>query len=249
MSQPTIPTTGDYALDGELLDLRRRIDALERRLGEASVATAQPTQTVGPGFNGAIEVKSTDGTFDSQEQGLEFLQSDFTLSQSANNAKVAAITKASVLFDHFADVNNGTTVETDLYTDTLTAGLLAANGQKVYARYAGIFVGDATSTQRLRAYFCGTAVLDTGALGIGVTTTYWDLELNVIRVSSSVVRVSAALNTSFASLAAYAVYTEVTGLTLANTQVVKITGQAAGVTGASNQITAKLGYGTWLKAA
>jgi hypothetical protein len=146
------------------------------------------------------------------------------------------------LFDHFTDANNGTTVETDLYSDTLTAGQFATNGQKIVAQYGGIFVGDATSTQQLKAYFGGTVIFDSGALGVGVGTTNWDLYITIIRVSSSVVRCSATLNTSFASLSAYAQYTEVTGLTLANTQVLKITGTAAGVTGASNQITAKEGY-------
>lgn len=149
---------------------------------------------------------------------------------------------SDVLFDHFADANNGTTVETDLYTDTLSAGQLSVNGQKILYQAAGIFVGDATSTQRLKAYFGGTLIFDTGALSIGVTTTNWDLYVTVIRVSSSVVRCSATLTTSFASLNAYASYTEVTGLTLANTQIIKCTGTAAGVTGASNQITAKEGY-------
>lgn len=156
---------------------------------------------------------------------------------------------ADTLFDHFADVSNGTTVETDLYSDTLAAGQLSANGQKIVAQYGGVFVGDATSTQQLKAYFGGTAIFDSGALGVGVGTTNWDLYLTVIRVSASVVRVSATLNTSFASLSAYAKYTEVTGLTLTNTQILKITGTAAGVSGASDQITAKEGYVEWKPAA
>ncbi len=94
----------------------------------------------------------------------------------------------------------------------------------------------------MKAYFGGTLIFDTGALGIGVGTVSWDLYVTIIRVSASVVRCSAALNTSFASLNAYAQYTEVTGLTLVNTQVVKITGTAAGISGASNQITAKEGF-------
>lgn len=146
------------------------------------------------------------------------------------------------LFDHFVDVNNSGTSETDLYSDTLIAGRLASNGDKVIAQYGGQFVGDATSTQRLKVYFAGTLIFDSGALGIGVTAVYWNLLVTIIRESASIVRCTVALNTSFATLNAYATYTKITGLTLANTQIVKITGTAAGVTGASNQITASEGY-------
>lgn len=154
-----------------------------------------------------------------------------------------------VLFDHYADANNGTTVETDLYSDTLAAGQLAANGEKISAQYGGLFVGDATSTQRLKAYFGGSLIFDTGALGLGVATDFWDLWVTVVRESSSVVRCSVAITTNASVLTASATYTRITGLTLTNTQVLKITGTAAGVSGGSNQITAKEGYVQWLPAA
>lgn len=188
----------------------------------ANVFTADqsvPDEAYGSAWNGSVEVPTKNAVYDK----IQTIASD-------------------VLFDHFADANNGTTVETDLYSDTLAAAQLAANGEKILAQYAGIFVGDATSTQRLKAYFGGTLIFDTGALGVGVSTISWDLYIMTMRVSSSVVRCSATLNTSFASLNAYAQYTEVTGLTLANTQILKITGTAAGVSGGSNQITAKEGY-------
>lgn len=178
-----------------------------------------PDEAYGAGWNGSAEVPTKNAIYDK----LETIASD-------------------VLFDHFADANNSGTSETDLYSDTLAAAQLSADGQKIVVQYGGIFTGDATSTQRLKVYFGGTSVFDSGALGVGVGTASWDLYVTLIRVSASVVRVSAALNTSFASLSAYAQYTEVTGLTLANTQVVKVTGTAAGATGASNQITAKEGY-------
>lgn len=161
-----------------------------------------------------------------------------------------ATTKPSKeLFQHFADVANGTTVETDLYSDTIATAQLANNGEKLIAQYGGTFVGDATSTQQLKAYFGGTQVFDSGALGIGVSATYWNLSITIIRESASIVRVTASLTTSFASFSSYATYTKVTGLTLANTQVCKITGTAAGVTGASNQIIASEGMIQWRAAA
>lgn len=150
------------------------------------------------------------------------------------------------IFDHFADANNTNTSETDLYSDTLSAGKLAANGQKISGYYGGIFTGAATSTQRLKVYFGGTAIYDSGALAIGAATDNWAVNVEVIRVSASVVRCIVRATSDFATVVPPVTYTEVTGLTLANTQIIKITGTAAGIAGASNQITAKQGSLTFL---
>lgn len=145
------------------------------------------------------------------------------------------------LFDHYADANNITTGETDLYTDTIAAGKLATNGDKIVAKYQGIFTGAAAASQDLRVYFGGTKIYDSGALSIGVATDNWTLEVLVIRESSTVVRCSVSVNSDFATLFPYSAYTRVTGLTLTGTEILKITGQAAGAGAASNQITATLG--------
>lgn len=151
-----------------------------------------------------------------------------------------------IIFDHFADANNSGTSETDLYTDTLSASTLGTNGDKVVATYQGIFTGAAAATQQLRVYFGGTQIYDSGALSIGAATNNWTVNVVVIRESSSVVRCAVYINSDFATLFPYSTYTRITGLTLSNTQILKITGTAAGAGGASNQITAKLGYLSWL---
>lgn len=153
------------------------------------------------------------------------------------------------IVDHYVDANNGTTVETDLYSDSLAGGTLGVNGDKILAQYGGVFAGSATSTQTLRVYFGGTKIFDSGALAIGAVTDSFDLYISVIRVSATVVRCTVSVTTNFATLNASATYTEVTGLTLANSQILKITGQAGGVGGGSNQITAKHGYVEWLPSA
>lgn len=153
-----------------------------------------------------------------------------------------AQTLSPILFTHIADVNNSGTSETDLYSDTIAAGKYATNGDVIEAQYGGTFTGAATATQQLRLYLGGTLIFDSGALSIGVTTVAWNAYVTTIRESSSIVRTSVSLTTSFASLSAYTAYTKVTGLTLANTQILKITGTAGGVGGASNQITASEGY-------
>lgn len=163
-------------------------------------------------------------------------------------SQVAAV--GGTIIDHYADVGNLTaTGETDLYTDTLNAGTLGTNGDKLEAVYAGTFVGDATSNQRLKAYFGGTLIFDSGALSIGAATDSWNLFVTYIRESSSIVRCSAVLTTNFATLSSYASYTKVTGLTLANTQIVKITGTAGGAVPQNNQIIASMGSVIYLPAA
>lgn len=170
-------------------------------------------------WNGSLEVPTKNAIYDK----IETIGSD-------------------VLFDHFADVGNVGIGEDDLYSDTLVAGQLSANGQKITAVYQGVFVGTAASTQTLRVYFGGTKIYDSGALAVGAATNNWTMDVTAIRVSSSVVRCSVAISTDFGTLFPYSAYTEVTGLTLANTQIIKITGEAAGVGAANNQVIVKLGY-------
>lgn len=163
---------------------------------------------------------------------------------SASKAHVGGVT-----FDHFADAGNTGTGEDDLYSDSIPASTFAVNGDKTVAVYQGIFTGAAASTQQLRAYFGGTKIYDSGALAIGVATNHWTLRVVCIRVSSSVVRCSASLSTDFGTVFPYSTYTEVTGLTLTNAQILKITGEAAGAGAANNQIVAKLSCAEYLPSA
>ncbi len=165
------------------------------------------------------------------------------------NVSLALAKAASyALFDHYATVGNGTTVETDLYSDTLAAGQLAANGDKLEAEYGGSFVSSGTATRQIKLYFGGTAIFDTGALTLSLSAA-WTMYVSIIRVSSSVIRYMISLTTEGAALAAYTAVGELTGLTLANTQVMKITGQAAGVGAASNDILAKMATIVYVPAA
>lgn len=145
------------------------------------------------------------------------------------------------LFDHFANAGNVTTGETDLYSDTTAAGRLAANGQKILAEYSGVFVSSGTATRQIRVYFAGTAIFDSGALTLSLSAS-WHVDLTIIRVSASVVRYTVRMFTEGAALAAYTSTGELTGLTLANTNILKITGQAAGVGAATDDIVARLGH-------
>lgn len=155
------------------------------------------------------------------------------------------------IFDDITDVSNVTTTETTLYSNGIGAARLTANQDKILTQYGGTFAGAVSSTQELRLYFgplgtnADTKIFDSGALSVGVGTTSWDLTITIIRETSAVVRVTVSAVTSSTTLAGDAQYTRVTGLTLTANQFVTLTGTAAGVAAASNQITASEGYGQY----
>lgn len=156
------------------------------------------------------------------------------------NYKSVRMGIGGTLFNHYADVGNVGTGEDDLYSDTLLANTYATNGDAISAHYAGIFVSSATATRRLKAYLGGTLIYDSTALSLS-TSTDWDMKILAIRDSSSSIRCTVTVNTTTASSAPYCTYTRVTGLTLSSTQIIKITGEAAGVGAATDDIVAKLG--------
>lgn len=140
----------------------------------------------------------------------------------------------------YTDGGNTTTSETDLFTYTLVAGKLGANGDRVETQWSGTFVSSGTATRQLRAYFGGTLIFDSGALTVSLAAA-WDVYCTITRVSATVIRYAISMTTEGAALAAYTASGEVTGLTLSNTNIVKITGTAAGVGAATNDIVGKMG--------
>lgn len=157
-----------------------------------------------------------------------------TFNLSFTNTGVAKI------FSHYANVSNSGTAETDLYSDSLPALTLAADGDSLYISYGGGIQGVATSTQRLRFYVGGTNVLDTNNVAF-LNTFAWTGELYLVRESVSVIRVFGECTTSLAPGTTTAGYIRVTGLDLTGAIIVKVTGTAGGASGGSNQITAAAG--------
>lgn len=164
--------------------------------------------------------------------------------QAFDIATISAITQP--IYQAFADLGNSGTTETDIFTYTIPAagGIsnLDVNGKKILLTNSGTVVGSATATRQLRAYFGGTLIYDSTALTMPSNSDYF-IEVTVIRVSASVVRCytrSIAPNNSISDIARCK-YTEVTGLTLANAQIIKITGTAAGTGAATNDIVSRAG--------
>ena len=171
------------------------------------------------------------------------------LAVSVLNAKVGG-----TIYDFTSSVASTHTdgTEDDLFTRTLPAGTLAAVGQKLEFVAGLSIVGSATATRKLKVYFGGTAIFDTGAI-VFATSGAAELFCTGIVVDATPtackVRWIITLTSQTATLASYTGYTEVTGLTLTNTQILKITGAAAGTGAAAADITAVLGSIDWKPAA
>jgi hypothetical protein len=152
-----------------------------------------------------------------------------------------------VLKDFITDAGNSGTSETDLYSITLSASTLDADKEKIEAQYAGVFVFSATATRRLRIYFAGTSIFDTGALTLAAAGT-WDIYLTLIRTGSTTGRAIVSMTVQGAPLAAYTAETDLTGLDFTTTNILKITGTAAATGAATNDIVAKIGGVKWMPA-
>lgn len=140
--------------------------------------------------------------------------------------------------DHYADANNGTTVETDLYTDTLAP--LEHDGDKITAQYVVTYAANANN-KTTKIYFGGTVIYTTGAIARNNAAATDAYHVLIIRESATVVRCVVYANNHSGAVALVSVantYTRITGLTLTNPQILKITGQSSA---ASSDITARMG--------
>ena len=177
---------------------------------------------------------------------IEAISGDLITARGSYASMAARIAKTPIsLFNLYANISTTSTGGSfdDLQSVTIAAGQLASNGDRLVARWVGQLVGHATATRQVRVVFGGTTIADSTAYVTGYGGIYvWDIE--IVRVSSSVVRTSLnGNNPAYSALSALpfagAAYTEVTGLTLANTQVLKITAAATGAGAASGDITGR----------
>lgn len=169
---------------------------------------------------------------------------------TAAGTKFARI--GGVIFDHYADTgSNGTSgSEADLYSDSIPASTLGTNGDKLQATY-GCTLANTTSTKRVKIYFGGTAIFDSGALTISASSEI-NLYVDIIRDSATTIRYAISANTSGASTGSFAATGKLTGLTLSNANILKITGLSTNVIGsdaAANDVNAILGTVEWKPAA
>lgn len=131
-------------------------------------------------------------------------------------------------------------VETDLHSFTTVASSLGTDGDGFKVTSAGTFAGNAAATSQLRVYFGGTQIFASGALTAAAAGS-WHIECEIIRSSSSTVRCVTKMTTANAITVPLVTQTDLTGLTLSNSNILKVTGQGGGASPALNDIVYKLG--------
>lgn len=148
------------------------------------------------------------------------------------------------LFDSTTTVSTTNTSELDLHTYTLPVGQLGIDQQKVLAMYAGTFAS-LLSTPTIRVYFGGVKVFDSGALSISIlSTASWCVRVWIQRVSATSVNVDIELLSNVLTQSYRSTVSNVTVSSLAaNTNILKITGQASLLTGV---ISRTMATGEWV---
>jgi len=171
-----------------------------------------------------------------------FLQLQTSASASVGNV-------GGSIFDKFTDTSSTSTdgTEDDLISHTTVANTLAVNGDAIRFRWSVQTVAHATATRKVKVYFAGTAVYDSTALATAAVETL-DGETLIERVSSTVVRCTTRVVNDGATAFKKTQYTELTGLTLTSTNILKLTGAAAAAGAASADIVAKMDKVEWLSA-
>lgn len=145
-----------------------------------------------------------------------------TLQRQAGSSTKNAQAGGSI-FEKFSDTSTSGTGETDIVTHTLPASLLATDGDRVECVYGGsMTAGGANRVWKL--YFGGTSVGANLYQGASASWTRWMARVTIIRVSASVVRIVFHFSIGGSAFAHQTLCEEITGLTLANANIVKITG-------------------------
>lgn len=166
---------------------------------------------------------------------------------SMTNAGVFTVTSIKPLFRSVSSVGNGTTVETTLRSSTISANQISTGLSEIYGVYGGIFVGSVTATRELKLYFgAGNVIFDSSALAVTANSS-WTLRFNIISRSSSIVRYIIELKSEGTPSAVYTSVGELTGLDLTGDMALILTGQAAGVGAADNDIVLMINEVNYIK--
>ena len=150
--------------------------------------------------------------------------------------------------DFHTDAGNSGSSVTDLYSYTVPANTMNNTDDKLVFKYVGTFA-NSTSERTLTVSFDGAEVFTTGEIDITETAS-WTVEGWIVRISNSTVRVYTefkGMGPSFVALTNN--WIELTSVSLDNTSILKITGQATGGAAASDHIIARQGTIEWKPAA
>lgn len=152
-----------------------------------------------------------------------------------------AVATATNIASHFADAGNSGTADTTLFSDSIPASTLGSNGYKLRAKYGLNTVAHATATRQIKVFFAGTSILDTTALATPTTADNVDIEVFIIRDSSTTIRYDCRASMAGGTATNFVSVGKLTGLTLSGANTLELHGQAGAAGAASNDIVATLG--------
>lgn len=128
------------------------------------------------------------------------------------------------------------TTESTLFTATVAANTLSANGDAIVADFGGEYAAHASATRTVKIKYGGTTLLDTGAL-VTASADYWGARVAIVRRTASVVT---CIVTFVSNGAQFALATRPTpDLTAATT--LSVTGQAGGGGALDGDISCTIG--------
>lgn len=160
---------------------------------------------------------------------------------TSTNTVTVNVTPSSAALPHtldavFTTAGNSGTGETDLYSYSVPANKLAVDGRTVNFEIDGEF-NDNTATATIKLYFAGNVTLNTGAVNIS-TLTAWRIKGYIIRTSSTTAHVTYEIHCPGLATPVFLGYNNLTSLDFTVGNIFKVTAQAGGAGGGTDDITA-----------
>lgn len=141
------------------------------------------------------------------------------------------------LADHYADAGSVGSSETDLYSDSIPGNTFLQNGDKLDAQYVVQMVMS-TPSKRVKLYFAGTMLFDTGAQSFSSATGQGLIVATLIRDTSTSIRYGISCTVTNSTPQVIVANGKLTGLTLTGANTLKITGTSTGVGVQNNDVLA-----------
>lgn len=218
-------------------------DDANNRIGKGVTAPLSQLHFVGQSGANTAPIQFSTGTLESTARaGTQ----EYSTSAYFTNAAGVRFAPGGLIHQTFDDVNNSGTTATDMDTRTLRASTLGNNGESIVYSFGGT-LNDATATYQFITSIGGTTIFDTGAITVTTATGSYSCDCRIVRTSTSTVRGKCvfSISTSDTTWQTIPYNVNVTGLTLAATNVLKYTVTAGGASGGTNDATHKEGSIYW----
>lgn len=166
--------------------------------------------------------------------------SSLTVNISSSNIKARV---GGCLFSVFNSSGNKGTTETDLYINSVASNSMVVNGDGMSASYGLNFIGHATATRQVKVYIASTTIFDSGTFTLAADGD-GELTIRIVKSGTNSLRVTTKMLIPGASVTMFVDQADM-GTDLLATFNLKVSGTAASVGAADNDIVVKQGMGFW----